>query len=674
MVKNLFLWIIALGISYLNIRLVSLRWSESIIPFQLPDKFPEYILLALRAFAAGIVSYAFILSLWEQIRSRRWVYAALALIAGGVVVYLMKNWIGVEGPYTLQSKSVWWIAGFVGAFLCLAPFKERQTTPPTFTVAQLPWFFFVTFNILMLLIPMSTLSPGFEQTPNEYISPSDITFGSIHSDLTPAYRYGRVLINSMFPLPSINATSILSAFHVALAVALTACAVSVIFGSAWGWLLVLVALTEKWVVASGVASSIVGMPLVSSSLILLLGVWALYRPATTLGKKEALSIGLVGALGTIYTLFGYAAGRMPWVFGGMVVAVILLYRGAFKLNGRALTSLFILLAPTLLSLGAVVHFIFDDNTQHFKSKIVISPPKELIADPDTYPEPVTKFRNPDTVIWWGTARVNSRNMTIHWLRSPSELWVEAKWMAENIVEQPPIDRAFFILGLTGLVLGALSSSAYRRKGVILIGVMTLCAATPFLLGEDYTAYRRGAFISIGFSALLVGLFAYLSRPRISSLATLLCASFCIIRLPLEIPTLTTHWMYAPICSMCQHQIPIRTLANDPLFESVADRTIIFPVAANKNTQAVRCQTLIIDTYEFKKLAPKSSQTVVASNNLAEPLTTAQIGDILAVRCDPEDVASQPLCTNAIQGAKFLGTVPRHIEGQPLWWAIHEKQG
>lgn len=276
-------------------------------------------------------------------------------------------------------------------------------------------------------------------------------------------------------------------------------------------------------------------------------------------------------------------------------------------------------------------------------------------------------------MWWGTARVNSRNMTIHWLRSPSELWVEAKWMAENIVEQPPIDRAFFLLAITGLMLGGLSSSAYRRKGFILLGVMTLCAATPFLLGEDYTAYRRGAFISIGMSALMVGLFAYLSRSRASFLATLLCASFCVIRLPLEIPTLTTHWMYAPICSMCQHQIPIRTLANDPLFESIADRTIIFPVPANKDTQSVRCQTLVIGTYEFKKLAPKSSQVVVASNNLAEPLSTAQIGDILAVRCDPEDVATQPLCTSAIPGAKFLGTVPRHIEGQPLWWAIHEKQ-
>lgn len=620
------------------------------------------------------MTYAAVLCLWEQIRTKRWIHGALTLLVGGLLVYLMKGWIAVEGPYTYQSKAVWFLSGFVAALLCLAPFKERVTTPPTFTVAQLPWFFFVTFNILMLLIPMSTLSPGFEQTPNEYITTSDITFGSIHSDLTPVYRYGRDLINSMFPLPSINATSILSALHVALAIALTACAVSVIFGSTWGWLLVFSALTEKWIVASGVASSIVGMPLVSSSWILLLGVWALYRPATLLGKKEALIAGTLGALGTIYTLFGYAAGRMPWVFGGMVIGAILLYRGALKPNGKSLASLTLLLAPVIISLAAVIHFTFNDNLQHFKSKIVISPPKELIADPDTYPEPITKFRNPDTVMWWGTARVNSKNMTIHWLRSPSELWVEAKWMAESIVEQPPIDRAFFLLGIAGLLLGALSSSAYRRKGFILIGVMTLCAATPFLLGEDYTAYRRGAFISIGLSALMVGFFAHLSRSRASFLATFLCASFCLIRLPLEAPTLTTNWMYAPICSMCQHQIPIRTLANDPLFESIADRTITFPVPANKNTQSVRCQSLVIGTYEFKKLAPKSAEVIVPSTNFGEPLKTAQVGDILAVRCDTEDAVTQPLCTSAIPEAKFLGTVPRHIEGQPLWWAIHEKIG
>jgi hypothetical protein len=48
------------------------------------------------------------------------------------------------------------------------------------------------------------------------------------------------------------------------------------------------------------------------------------------------------------------------------------------------------------------------------------------------------------------------------------------------------------------------------------------------------------------------------------------------------------------------------------------------------------------------------------------------GEVMVARCSPELASHDSLCSGAIEGMNFLGTVPRATSNLPSWWAIHEK--
>lgn len=668
MIARATLWLIAIALSLLNIRLVSLRWSEPIMPLTTPDiAYPIF-----HGVAGGILAYAIIAGVWEQVRERRWVTAALVIGAGSTLVYTLYTRMTGQLPFLQSSKEICFGAGMFAAILCMTPAKSARAAAARFSISLTPWFFFVAFNLLLLFVPMSLLSPTIEQTPLNTPAAQDINFGSIHAEYAPPYVYARSLVNSLFPAPSINSTAVVSAGFVALSIALTASAVNVVFGSPWGWGVVLLALTDRWVLASGIAAAIVSMPMVSASLALLLAVWAMYRPRGALLFKESFIVGVVGGLGTLFTIFGYAAGRIPWILGGALIGATLLVRRAIPLKPRSLATLSLLLAPSLLVIAFVVQMLFSGSLIGFKEKIFITPPAVLLGHPSDYPGIAVPFRNPDTVMWWGTARIESRNMTIQWLRSPSELLEEVVWMVKNISIEAPIDRSTMMLAFAGVLLGILTSVPFRRGGVLCIVALTLFGTIPYLVGEDPTAYRRGAFASLGIAALVTTLFAHLGRPRWRFMSFALLGAFCALRAPLEVLPLLTAKMTAPICARCPAEFNIRSLTLDPLFETVTDRNLFFPSLSTDGGQGVRCQTLAIDTYEFKRMAPRATQGVVAGDNYAEALNLVKPTDIVVARCKPDTASRNPLCTGAVPGAHFIGTVPRNIKDASTWWALQEK--
>jgi hypothetical protein len=64
MIAKATLWLLLIGLSLLNIRLVSLRWSEPIMPLSTPDiAYPLF-----HGFAGGVLAYALILGVWEHLR------------------------------------------------------------------------------------------------------------------------------------------------------------------------------------------------------------------------------------------------------------------------------------------------------------------------------------------------------------------------------------------------------------------------------------------------------------------------------------------------------------------------------------------------------------------------------------------------------------------------------
>jgi len=668
MIAKATLWLLLIGLSLLNIRLVSLRWSEPIMPLSTPDiAYPLF-----HGFAGGVLAYALILGVWEHLREKRWLTAPLVTGIGLTLGYTLYERMNAQLPFLQSSKEIWFGAGVFAAILGLTPARGPKGASNKFSVSLTPWFFFVSFNLLLLFVPMSPLSPTIEQTPPNAPPAQDINFGSIHAELAPPYVYARGLVNSLFPAPSINSTAIVSAGFVSLAIALTASAVNVAFGSPWGWGVVLLALTDRWVLASGIAAAIVSMPMVSASLALLLAMWAMYRPRGALRFKESLLVGLVGGVGTLFTIFGYAAGRIPWILGGAFIGATLLFRRAIPIKIRSLGTLSLLLAPSVLVIAFVVQTLFSGSLIGFKEKIFITPPPVLIGHPSDYPGIAVPFRNPDTVMWWGTARIESRNMTIQWLRSPSELLEEVIWMVKNISIEAPIDRSTMMLAFAGILLGLLTPLPLRRGGVLCVVVLTLCGTLPYLVGEDPTAFRRGAFASLGISALVTTLFAHLGRPRWRFMTFGLLCALCALRAPLEVLPLLTSKMTAPICARCPAEFNIRNLTLDPLFETVTDRNLFFPSPSTDGGQGVRCQTLAIDTYEFKRMAPHATQGVVPGDNYAEALNLVKPNDIVVARCKPDTAPRNPLCTGAIPGANFIGTVPRNVKDASTWWALHEK--
>ena len=668
-------WVLLAVVTFLNLRLFLSRWSEEPrAPF---SSIGSDVELASITIGAGILVIA--LSFLETVWSRRWI-AALC-IAG------------------VSSALVWWLYGIpaftrflhpttklvlAGAFAALLCFKLRDSEEATSEQHFMCSFVLLTFaslNFFLLTAPWSTQVPSYIQdTITEIPRLRGFYYGSIHSDLSPVSVFVRAAINLFFPFPSINATTLSSMLYVSLGLAMAAIAVQMVFGQLWGWMLLIVSWSDRWIFASAISSAIIGQPVLSTASVLLLCTWTLWRKPGVLSWRESAALGAINAVGLVYNLYGYSAARMPWLVGSGIAALILIARRTVWFNADGLKKVAATLLPSVLIVFIIWLAIFGGDTQRFSSQLFISPKLEnRIKDLNDYRVTVISAHDPDMPIWWGTGHpADGENVSLYWRRTPQELLEKVQWFMKQVASDPPVPFLLLLIGSLGIIVGLTSPLRLRRSFTAVVAVLAFVSFSTFVLAQDASAYRRGLATNLLILVGVVMLFAVKARGGVfKSLAVILCTIFALLKAPTELNALFNESFWSPVCVNCQPHINVRELVNDAAYQAVADRQLRIVVRGKSLPPSYsKCALMTIGSYEFKKQAPNSRELLLGEKSISQAFSELQSGDILLTTCLPQfpnDPEMAAVCSDTPPFGKFLGTIPAdHAGRSKAWWALIEK--
>ena len=351
-----------------------------------------------------------------------------------------------------------------------------------------------------------------------------------------------------------------------------------VFGRLWGWALLVLAWTDRWLFASAISSAIIGQPVLSTASVLLLCTWSLWRQPVPLSWREAAFLGAANAAGLLYNFYGYSAARMTWLVGSGIAALILICRKAVRFNCEGLCKVSAALLPSAALLGLILVTVFDMNYERFKAQIVISSePIRQIKDANSYRVPVTPVHDPDIPIWWGTGLpTDGEGVVLYWKRTPQELYDKVKWFMNQLSLEPPIPFVLVLLGGLGMALSLASPLPLRRWFAALLIVLTLVSFSTFLLAQDHSAYRRGLATNLLLLCGVVSVFAVKCRPRFGkALALAMCGVLAVLKAPTELNALFNDSFLVPVCASCRPMFDVRDLVNDPSFAPLASRSLRF---------------------------------------------------------------------------------------------------
>lgn len=676
MLKKRLGWLLLALATFFNLQLFLGRWAEEPrSSFGLLVSDPELASLAL-GFGACVVAVA----LLETFRARRRVALILlpmgcAAVAAGVAA------LGVSKNIQLLTPS-FAAAGALAALCCV---QLRETSNPVEGDDQNHLASFVamtltTFNAFLLMAPWTTHVPSYVQDVLDDVPLSSFYFGSVHSDVSPVSVWLRGVVNSLFTSPSINATALSSMVYASLGISMAAVALEMVFGRMWGWGLLVLAWTDRWLFAGAVSSAIVGQPILSTGGVLLLCTWAVWRKPGILSWREVGVLSAVNSAGLLYNLYGYSAARMTWLVGSGTAALILVVRRAVRFNREGLCKVAAALLPSAVILGLILVAVFDMNMERFKAQIVISPePIRQIKDANSYRVPVTPVHDPDIPIWWGTGLpTDGEGVVLYWKRTPQELYDKVKWFMNQLSMEPPIPFVLVLLGGLGMVLSLASPLPLRRWFAALLIVLTLVSFSTFLLAQDHSAYRRGLATNLLLLCGVVSVFAVKCRQRYGkALALSLCGALAVFKAPTELNALFNDSFLVPVCASCRPTFDVRDLVNDPSFAPLAARSLHFEMrSGNPESNYLLCAKNTIESNEFRKRAPQSALLPMKMGELAGSFGTLTSGEVLVVSCfqassnEPE-VAG--LCTGDPPFGRRIATIPSDPKDRGyVWWSFIEK--
>jgi hypothetical protein len=665
-------WALVALLTSFNFKLFMSRWAEE-------PRAPFHALLSngqISALVVGICAVGILFAFLDTIRSLR--VGALVSLVGISALFL-----GLIMILRLDSAVRHPLTNFFGIGVALGAllFKLRDGSPGSQEPKTLTSFSLMTlasFNVFMLIAPWTSHVPSYMQDRFRGMPGlSDFYFGSVHSDLSPVSTIMRWVINLFFDYPSINATAFSSMFYVAVGLALAGVAIEIIFGSYWGWALLFLAWTDRWLFASAVSSGIIGQPVLATAHALLLCAWALWRKSQPLSWKEALILGLVNLFGFFFNFYGYSAARMAWLVGSGVAALILIFRRAVWFNFDGLRKVTVALLPSVALIVAIWVSVFRMDSAQFASRLFISPGVDFqVKDLNSYRTKLIAVSDPDMPIWWGTARpIDGENKSLYWRRTPKELYEKVKSVMAEVAMQNPIALILILLGGAGMAVGASSALASRRWFSLSLLIITSASFLTFILAQDSSAYRRSLATNMLLMVGAVSFFAVRIRGRLTKfLAIACCGVLAVLRAPSELNALFDESFWSQACVNCQPSIDVRILVNDPAFGSLSQRPIKYMVEGPGISPVFgRCARLAFESHEFKKVAPQSSELVLGAKTLSQAFSELEGNQVLLVACfrgsnsDPEFAS---VCSGAAKFGVPLATIPpERKEQERMWWAV-----
>lgn len=676
MSKKLAAWLLLAGITCLNLRLFLSRWAEeprSAFGLIISDTELASVVIGFGALIAA-------LALLDILRSLRFVALIVLPAMCAAVVFCISS-LGVF-KYLEYPLTSCMIAGAVAALTCVQ-LKDSESTPDEPRL----WRSFIlmtlaSLNAFFLMAPWTTHVPSYVQdTTNDVPMMAGFFYGSIHSDLSPVSIGLRSIINQFFSLPSINATALSSMLYVAFGLAMAGVALEMVFGRWWGWALLMLAWTDRWLFASAISSAIIGQPVLSTAAVLLLCTWTLWRKPGPLSWRETAALGAANGAGLLYNLYGYSAARMTWLVGSGIAALILIISRAVWFNADGIRKVAVALLPSVAIMVLIWAFLFQMDSQRFAGQIIISPKAEFqIKDLNSYRVKVISVHDPDIPIWWGTGRpADGENVTLFWKRTPHEVYEKVQWLMKQVASEPPISFVLVFLGGLGMAVCLTSPVPLRRWFAVCLIVLTLVSFSTYILAQDHSAYRRALATNLLILCGVVAAFGVKNRGRIfKGVALALCGTLAILKAPTELNALFHEGFWSQACVNCQPAINVRELVNDPAFTPVANRPLRFLLGGDSMSSLyTRCALRTFGSSEFKDLAPNSSELWVQPGQLAQAFNSLPKREIMVVSCSPPSLSDPEvsgICRGTPPSGKLLAMLPADERNRvKVWWALVEKE-
>jgi hypothetical protein len=657
MKKKLIIWGALLLLTFANLRLFLSRWSE--LPVTKVTN-----LLSERELSSAILGITLGAALALLIsKTTRFKVLPLLLLPASIAAFLWRLWpiqsFGAMFPSTIIFVAVAAALGLLAFSIKETEIEPKQSSPFSsfflYTLASLNFFF--------LISPFTSYPPSYVQdSTNPAPSMAFFYYGSVHSDMSMVMVLLRSFINSFFDYPSLNATGLISMLLVSFGLAFAALAAQWTLGAVWGWALLLACWSDRWLLSGAIASSVVGMPILSTGSIFFLCIWALTRRSAPLSGKEAVFLGIFNAISVFYNLYSYSAARIPWVIGSCIAGVILLSRGAFPIRASSLARIATSIVPSVLVLASLLYFVFAGDTTRFKAQILISPrPEQIIKNVNDYPTKVNSIHDVDMPIWWGTGRPEGVNASVYWRRTPGEILEKVDWFFGQLGILSPIAPYLVVCACLAIIIGICSSNALKRNFTIVSALMLFGAFSPFLLAQDVSAFRRAVSTDLLLMILVLSIFAFQQRRgALSIISPLLFLGFCIAKAPIEFRYLIDNSLHTQLCVACHDFFNARKLVNDPVFEQVRTRNLHFVINSQDFPPHLRtCSSVALNSAEMRKMLPSLEVIDSPQTKTSEVYAKIPEGDVLVATCPTslsEGNELKEICEGQPTYGKLLGSI------------------
>jgi hypothetical protein len=509
--------------------------------------------------------------------------------------------------------------------------------------------------------------------------------GSIHTDISPIYVFPRSFINALSSAPVINATALVSLTLVSIALAISAFVVHATMGRLWAWGFLLLAWTDKWVMAASVASSLIAQPMTLTAAGLAFCVWALFRSGQSLRPRESWTAGCVVALGIIISFYSYSGVRFNWLCSVGLVGVILLARRALPLSLQGAAHAGRIIAPSIILLATLWLVLFRADSKAFSNQVFTSRDGWIfIESPVLQPAPVRPFNDVDVPMWWGSGIDTRINHVVYWKRTPRELFDRVVQYARQWSEVSNVEAYLVVLGVFALLVGLMSPIRERRLTLGLLGIFAIHSYLPIMIAQAPEAYRRGTFNAIALLLIITSLFASVPRAKFSRLISFIAlAVFAVAKAPLELNPLLRTYMSIPlatnVCLACvgPGQLPLKRLVSSPTFQELRTQELFFLVnQSDMLLSQAGCMRIAMKSREMKELLPRGAEFEGTPGDLSASMKSLTSGQVLIVTCNSEFKTNEQI-VRACQGlppegAAFLGEMPAEQLERYVWWVALKK--
>ena len=672
MLGECLIWVGVVAATVTNLWFLFQRWSAPPLS-QLPTAISEQAISGLVVgFSVGIV----LVNLFKHVLSKRWTnFIVLALLSVGLM-WCCADWSCV-GRIKGQSTFLALVGCAVAAVA--ASGSDRALSGDTSRGFRAFCLYAIgVFNFFLVVGPYTTFLPGYYQ--GERFSISRLSFTAVDTGPCLFYLLMTRFFEALLGAPSINSSVITSNLLVSVGLASAALGVRLVFGTLWGWLFLAYAVTDTWLIAGAMSSSVVCMPIVVVGTVTLLCLWAIRRPYGLLSYREAWGLGFFTAANLFFALYSYTPARIPLFAGYLVAGVILILRGAVGLSRPALTSIGMAAAPSVALIFVLLIVLFGGNVRSMTDLVLRSPKSmNVITHVDDYPEKVQIQRETDQPIWWASGRVESTKITVYWRRSVPEILHELRLLLKDVRVSSIYPEHLIILALVACAVGLAGSSPSVRGFCLVTFLGAIGSFSAFILGQDLAAYRRALGTGLLIDAALIGLFASMAGRRSRKLvAVVLACFFCLVQVPYRLAPMLTASLHVDLALYCLDLFQARELLNSSVFKGANSNRMLF--VADDTEAGVhyrRCMLSAFNSYEWKQMAPNAAILEAKGRGFQEIFEGLSSGEVLVVSCPatPSNNSElKQLCSTQPHFGHWLGTIidPDDLHKKRPKWVFIQK--